>query len=507
MNSKVKSLNWLETFTASQKKLNKKIVLCHGDFDMLHLGHLKHFKAAKSKGDILIISVTSSNFIKKGTNRPYFNDIERLEFLDEISIVDYIYLDKTPNAIKVLSKIKPNFYVKGSDYKDFSKDLTKQIYNEEKLVKKNGGKLIFTDEKSFSSSSLIHNKTVSSELIQITKDIKSKFSFDLIIKTFDEMKKKKVLIIGDTILDEYVNVGPLGKPSKENIIATQYKSSELFLGGVFASIGNLSSFCDNIDIITKIGSNKKEEAFIKKNIPKNIKKAHLICDKVVTTKKTRFVMNSHSHLKKLFEIYDMNDNPINLKDENKIIKILKRDLKKYDMVIVNDYGHGLITPNIISVLEKNSKFLAVNAQINAGNQGYNLITKYKKADYYCIDLEEAKKAINIKNIDYKMVPNLISKKINGKYISITLGSNGSITKKKNGDCFQFPAFTNIIVDTMSAGDTYFVTSAMLIYLTKSIKLASFIGNLCGSMQVGLKGCVSINKDILYQNINSFFKIR
>ena len=143
MNSKVKSLDWLEKFTTSQKKLNKKIVLCHGDFDMLHLGHVKHFKAAKSKGDILIISVTSSKFIKKGTNRPYFNDIERLEFLNEISIIDYIYLDKTPNAINVLSKIKPNFYVKGSDYKDFSKDLTKQIYNEEKLVKKKWWKINF----------------------------------------------------------------------------------------------------------------------------------------------------------------------------------------------------------------------------------------------------------------------------------------------------------------------------------------------------------------------------
>ena len=149
MKSKIKSLNFLKQISSKQKKLGSKVVLCHGDFDMLHLGHLKHFKAAKKYGDILIVSVTAAKYIKKGTNRPYFNDRERLEFLSELSVVDYLYLDQNSNAKFILSQLKPDFYVKGSDYRDFSKDLSNQIIEEEKTVRNGGGKLVFTNEKSF----------------------------------------------------------------------------------------------------------------------------------------------------------------------------------------------------------------------------------------------------------------------------------------------------------------------------------------------------------------------
>ena len=84
------------------------------------------------------------------------------------------------------------------------------------------------------------------------------------------MKEKKVLIIGDTILDEYIYVKGLGKPSMENIVAGLYNDKELFLGGVFSSVGNLSSFCDNIDFITSTGNEEKYKKFIRTNIPKNI---------------------------------------------------------------------------------------------------------------------------------------------------------------------------------------------------------------------------------------------
>ena len=126
-----------------------------------------------------------------------------------------------------------------------------------KQHKKYGGKVVFTNEQTFSASSIINQLTLDRKMISIIKEIKNKFSFEKIRSIIDQMKKKKVLIIGDTILDEYVYVKGLGKPSKENMIAGLYKNKELFLGGVFASVGNLSSFCDNIDFITSVGNEKK----------------------------------------------------------------------------------------------------------------------------------------------------------------------------------------------------------------------------------------------------------
>ena len=108
------------------KKKNKKIVLCHGVFDLVHLGHLKHFKKAKSFGDFLIVSITKDEFIKKGPGRPIFNHSDRLEYLKEIKIIDDVYLSNGNSAIDVIKTIKPDIYVKGEEYSKINKDKSKK---------------------------------------------------------------------------------------------------------------------------------------------------------------------------------------------------------------------------------------------------------------------------------------------------------------------------------------------------------------------------------------------
>lgn len=504
--NKIKNLDFLVNFTKKMKSKGKKIVLCHGDFDFLHLGHVKHFQAAKKMGDYLIVSTTSDNNMQKGINRPIYKEKERVEFLSSISLVDFIYVDHNLTAESVISKIKPNFLVKGADYEDFKKDISGNIKKEKKAVEKYGGELAITKEQTFSASGLINQLTLSKEMLSKIKNLKKKFSFLKVAKIMEKMSNKKVLIIGDAIIDEYVYVTDLGKPSKESIIASLYKENELFLGGVFASVGNLSSFCNNIDFITLTGKEKEYKNFINKNIPKNIKKRIFFKRNQATTKKTRFVERTHSKIKKTYEIYQMNDDLLEEKIEKNIFRYLNKNLRKYDMVIVNDYGHGLLTKKLIQIICKKSKFLAVNAQINAGNRGYNLITKYKKANYYSLDLEEARRATQDKHIEPKKIPELILKLNSGKNISLTMGSHGSISLRKNNKIIKMPSFTNVVVDTMSAGDAFFVISAMLLYLSKSLELSSFVGNLAGSITVGVTGCVPIDRAKFLQSLNTYLKV-
>jgi rfaE bifunctional protein nucleotidyltransferase chain/domain len=138
------------------KDKKKKIVLCHGVFDLVHLGHIEHFKSAKNFGDYLIVSLTQDRFIKKGPGRPLFNEQQRMEFLRNIKIIDQVILSKTESSIDVINLIKPDFYVKGPDYKNYFKDKTKKIILEEKAVKKNGGKIKFTNDIKFSSSNILN---------------------------------------------------------------------------------------------------------------------------------------------------------------------------------------------------------------------------------------------------------------------------------------------------------------------------------------------------------------
>ena len=125
----------LESFSSLRKKFKeKKIVLCHGVFDLLHIGQINYFEAAKKNGNILVVSITSNEFVNKGPGRPAFNIQQRLNCVSALEIVDYVYVSENETAVDVIKKLQPNFYCKGLDYYDKSNDLNlKKEINQLKL--------------------------------------------------------------------------------------------------------------------------------------------------------------------------------------------------------------------------------------------------------------------------------------------------------------------------------------------------------------------------------------
>ena len=104
---KILSIEALAKVISKLKKGGKRIVLCHGVFDLLHIGHIKHFQKAKNLGDILIVTLTPDKFVNKGPNKPAFREELRLEALAALDVVDFLSLNNTPTAISVIQKLKP----------------------------------------------------------------------------------------------------------------------------------------------------------------------------------------------------------------------------------------------------------------------------------------------------------------------------------------------------------------------------------------------------------------
>ena len=155
LNKKIKNLKDISLISTKFKNKNKKIVLCHGVFDLMHSGHINHFNEAKKYGDILIVSLTKDEFIKKGINRPIFKINDRVTCISSLEVVNYVVISPTESAESIIKLIKPNFYVKGPDYKDLTKDKTKKIRLEKKAVENNKGKIVFTKAPMQSSSKLV----------------------------------------------------------------------------------------------------------------------------------------------------------------------------------------------------------------------------------------------------------------------------------------------------------------------------------------------------------------
>ena len=127
MNKKIVSIEDLSRIIKLKKSKGRKIVHCHGVFDLLHIGHIKHFQEAKSSGDILVVTVTPDKYVNKGPKRPAFTSKLRLEAIAALESVDYVAENKWPTAVETIQLLKPNIYFKGPDYKDSNSDIRIQL--------------------------------------------------------------------------------------------------------------------------------------------------------------------------------------------------------------------------------------------------------------------------------------------------------------------------------------------------------------------------------------------
>ena len=507
MKKKIIDFSDVEKILKPIKRKGKKIVCCHGAFDLLHIGHLKHFKSAKKYGDILIVSVTPDKFIQKGFDRPYFNSEQRMESLASIEIIDFVILNNLTNAVDIIKKIKPDYYVKGPDYKNFKDDITGQIKKERQAVKKNGGRLVFTEDHTYSSSSILNQFGDTYNLSQkkFIHKIKTKINLNNFNKQINKLQDLKVLVIGEAIIDKYVFCETLGKSGKEPHLVLRNLREEVYLGGALSIARNVSDFCNKITILSMLGQKKENEKYIKKNMAKNIQSKFLYKSKSPTIIKKRYIESISNN--KVLGIYTVNDDLLDKKDELIFKKMILKEIKKHDVVIVSDYGHGLITKKLAKLLCKNSKFLALNAQANASNTGYHSIQKYKGVDCVVINETELRQELRDKNEKLDILTKKLTKMIGINNLVITMGSKGAILySSKDKKYFYCPAFASKVVDKIGAGDSMLSIMSILIKSNFKNIISIFLGSLAGAISVEeMSNKVPIKKTKLLKYFNHILR--
>lgn len=514
INEKIVEIDELSTIVSSLKDQGKKVVLCHGIFDLLHVGHIRHFEAAKRFGDFLIVTLTEDKFVKKGPHRPAFNEKLRAEAVAALDFVDYVAINKWPNAEETIKLLKPNIYAKGMDYSDPNLDHTKGIIAEKDAISGVGGEIKFTDEITFSSSNLINKylPVFPKDVEKFLSEFGREYSVEKIIDYLENIKDLKIIVIGEAIIDEYVYGFPIGKSQKEPIIALKYLKTEKFAGGTLATANHAANFCDNVDIFTLLGDTESQEDFINTHLNKKINRIFHYKKASPTIVKRRFLTANPltKYLTKLLEYYIINDNLVDGAQSSELQTHLKEILPNYDLAIVVDYGHGMFNREMIDLIAKESKFLAINTQTNAGNMGFNTISKYPRADYICIDEPEIRYNNRDKSGDIQQLIFNVSKKLSCKNTVITRGINGCMvhhtSDDSHGDIISIPAFSEKVIDTMGAGDAFLAITSPLVAKKSPMKLVGFIGNCVGSLAVTITGNKeSIQKALLYKYITSLLK--
>ena len=486
MPDKIISLRELAQKIDELKKEHQLVVHCHGVFDLVHPGHLKHFEDAKKLGNVLIVTISPDQYVNKGPGRPVFNQNLRLKHLSALEMIDYVAVNDSPSAVQTILCLKPDIYVKGKEYINLE-DLTGNVLREKEAIESVGGKIYFIGDTIYSSTQLLNSyfNVLSPQAEERLKSLRKIYSVDQVISQIRELSSLSVAIIGEVIIDEYYFCRPLGLANKSVTVNAQHLESESHLGGAGAIANHVAGFCENVHLISSLGNQNDYYNDIKRLLSPNISSKFFIRDQTPTVVKRRFLDPSYN---RLFELSFLNNRISTRIEELEIVDYLKSMIDKFDVLIVADYGHGFIsTPTVVEAISSTRSYLAISTQTNSSNRGFNLATKYHRADYLCLDQSELKLATGVQNQSIEKLMEKFAKEINCDVMSITEGDKGSTTWEKKNVFYKSPALTSETIDATGAGDAYFAMTSICAGSGFSPDLVSFIGNCAGAMLVRILG--------------------
>jgi rfaE bifunctional protein nucleotidyltransferase chain/domain len=487
LNGKIKAIDELAPILRGLKEERKKVVLCHGVFDLLHIGHIRHFEQARRMGDVLVVTVTRDEHVNKGPHRPAFPQELRAEAIAALKFVDYVAVNQWPAAVETIEALRPDIYVKGPDYKNAAQDITGTIIAEAEAIRAVGGEMRFTDDISFSSSGLLNRylPQFAPPVIEYLEDFRRRHSADEVLSWLERAAELRPLVVGEAIIDEYVFCDAIGKSTKDPVLAALEKKVERYAGGSLAIANHLAGLCGEVELVTQLGEIDRRENCVRDKLKKNIAPILLTKSAAPTICKSRIVDQYSGN--KLLEIYRMEDRPTDGEDEGALIGALRESFDGRDLTIVADYGHGMLTARAIALLCDAAPFLAVNVQSNAGNRGFNPLTKYRRADYVCIAMHEVAIETRQRDGGARKSQLEIAQRIDCPRFTITLGKAGSLHYAPSEGFTEAPALATRVIDRVGAGDAVLAVTSLLARLGAPWDIVGFIGNAAGAQLISELG--------------------
>ncbi len=505
LNGKIKDLRELAGLLRRDRS-RRRIVHCHGVFDLLHIGHIRHFEEARRLGDLLVVTLTRDAHVNKGPGRPVFPQELRAEAVAALRCVDYVALNEWPNAVPTIRLLRPHFYVKGPDYAEARRDVTGGIDLERRAVEALGGRFVVTDGITYSSSHLLNQyfPSLPKETIEYLRDFSRRHPAERVLGVLKGAASLKVLLVGESIVDEYRYCQAIGKSSKEPMLATLHVSTERFAGGILAVANHVADFCGKTSVVSYLGDIDSQERFLRSRLKPNVRPQFFYKSGSPTIVKRRFI--DEYFFTKLLAVYEMNDAPLVPSDNRRFCDLLRRGLKECDLAVVVDFGHGLLGPEAVELLCRKAPFLAVNTQSNAGNQGYHTISRYPRADYVCMADNEFRLEARSRHGDMREIVREVSRKLHCPSVVVTGGKNGCLAFNRREGFFRVPAVAGKVVDRMGAGDAFFAVTAPCVFQGAPMEVTGFIGNVVGAEAVATVGHrASIDRVALLKHIETLLK--
>jgi rfaE bifunctional protein kinase chain/domain len=479
------------------RKEKKKIILCHGNFDVVHPGHVRHLIYAKSKADILIVSITADQFINKGLYRPHVPEKIRALNLAAFEAVDYVIIDKHKNSIPIINFIKPNFFAKGFEYQK-NKTMPEATKEEFNLMKKIKGEMIFTPgDVVYSSTKFINSYAPDIKMEKLMSLMETNnLNFEKIKNIINSFSKIKIHVIGDTIVDSYTETSLIGGQTKTPTISVLREKNIDYIGGAGVVALNMYHAGAKVSFSTVLG-NDKLGSFVKQKLKSKINFFPYIDNSRPTTNKNLIVCNNH----RLIKIDTLDNQPITKKIVESILNDISK-IKNLNGVVFSDFRHGMFNKSNIDIFVKKLKkniFKSADSQVASrwGN-----ICDFINFDLITPNEKEARFSVSDQDSGMSLLSNKIIKASKCKNLILKLGSRGvfAVENKPSRNAFHIDSFANSVVDAVGTGDAMLAYSTLAQIASKSLLASTIIGSAAAACKCEKDGNNPISRDDVLRKI-------
>jgi len=457
----------------------KKAIMCHGTFDLVHPGHVRHLIYAKSKADMLIASLTGDNHISKANYRPFVPQALRAMNLAALEIVDFVVIDDNPKPIENILFLQPDYFAKGYEYQKGA--VNPKTREEIDALESYGGEMIFTPgDIVYSSSHIIETGPPDLGADKLHALLEGEgIPFSELSKTLDSFRGVKVHVVGDMIVDSYTYCTLIGGNTKTPTFSLRHDQQVDFVGGAGVVAKHMKAAGAEVTLTTMVGEDAMGD-FVREDLKKaGVAYQPLVSSSRPTTQKNLFTAGGYRMLK----VDKLDNRPLS----DKGIKSFQEAIRSVaaDVVVFSDFRHGIFSaatiPSLSAALPKNVLKVA-DSQVASrwGNilefQGFDLITPNER---------EARFALGDQDSTVRPLAMDLYKRAGCRYLILKMGERGIITYRAPSSevrsFFTVDSFVDRLVDAVGAGDALLSYATLALVRRGCPVIASVLGSLAAAL--------------------------
>jgi rfaE bifunctional protein kinase chain/domain len=481
---KIKTLEELAHAIGSRPR-EKTVIMCHGMFDVVHPGHLRHLMYAKEKADILIASLTADAYATKAMARPYVPQELRAQNLAAFEIVDYVIIDPHPTPIQHIKVLEPDFFAKGYEY--FAGGIPPRTQEEIDTLESYGGEMVFTPgDVVYSSSALIDvapPRIATEKLLSLMES--EGLDFKHLRTALRDMAGVRVHVVGDTIVDSYSYCSLLGATAKSPTFSVKHDRTEMFVGGAAVVTRHLRSAGAEVTFSTVLGDDALKD-FVLGDLEAAGVHCHPTIDRTrPTTHKERFIADGH----KMLQV----DRVDNRRVSSRILRTFADSLRTViaDVVVFSDFRHGIFNRQSIGEIRQGIPAGVLTVADSQVSNRWGNILDFTDFDLLTPNEREARFALGDQDSVLRPLALELFRQARCRHLILKLGERGVLGYRTPGDdpreFFTVDSFVDRVLDPIGAGDALLAYASLALKATGNIVVASILGSVAAALACERQG--------------------